>query len=384
MDVFWSLFSIGLAKQILQVIHKGLSLRIARGGLGLAELADQIFLFIRQLGRDLQHDLGIQVAGPLAAHVGHAFALHAEHVAGLRACRNLKRKLLGKSGDRNGIAQSCLAEGDGHFEPQIVALAGKQLVVAHVEHYVQVTCRTAVGAGLALTLQRQHVIRVGSCRDRNVERNGLADLAGTAAGRARIFDDLTGAAAVIAGTDALELAQRRVLYGADLAGAAAVRTGLRAGALLRAGAAAGIAGAVLRQPDLLLAAEHRFVERDVHALLDIRTAPRTVPRLPAAAAESETAAEHVEDVLKPAEAGRVKTAEPASAAVSGVRIHAGEAEAVVFFFFVGVRQNGIGLVDLLELLLRRFVAGVSVRVILHGHLAEGRLDLIFRGALFQS
>ena len=202
--------------------------------------------------------------------------------------------------------------------------------------------------------------------------------------RTRILDDLAGAAAVIAGADALELAQRRVLYGADLAGAAAVRTGLLAGALLRAGAAAGIAGAVLRQPDLLLAAEHRFVERDVHALLDIRTAPRTVPRLPAATEAAKTTAEHVEDVLKPAEAGRIEAAEAASAAVGGIGIDAGEAEAVVFFFFIGVRQDRIGLVDLLELLLRTLVAGVSVRMILHGHLAEGRFDLIFRSALFQS
>ena len=258
-------------------------------------------------------------------------------------------------------------------------------MLAHVQHDVQIARRTAVAAGLALAAQRQDVIRIHAGRDRHVQRDGLADFAGAAAIRAGIFDDLTRAAAVVAGAHALELTQRRALNGADLACAAAVRAGLLAGALLRAGAAAGLAGAVLRQPDLLLAAEHRFVERDVHALLNIRASSRAVPRLPRAAAESAETAEHVEDVLESAEAGRVESAEAAPrAAVSCVRVHAGEAEAVVFCFLIGVGQDGIGLVDLLELLLRALVAGVSVRMVLHGHLAERGLDLILARAFFQS
>ena len=57
------------------------------------------------------------------------------------------------------------------------------------------------------------------------------------------------------------------------------------------------------------------------------------------------------------------------------------AELVVGGALLRVLQDLVGLVDLLEPLLGRLVARVAVRVVLHGELAEGPLELGFLGAL---
>jgi len=53
---------------------------------------------------------------------------------------------------------------------------------------------------------------------------------------------------------------------------------------------------------------------------------------------------------------------------------------VVPGLLVRVGEDLIGLVDLLELLLRRLVPRIQVRVILPGHFFIGLFDLILRGS----
>ena len=57
-----------------------------------------------------------------------------------------------------------------------------------------------------------------------------------------------------------------------------------------------------------------------------------------------------------------------------------EAELVVHLAFLGVREDFVGFLNLLELLFGGFVAGIQVRVILAGQLAVGRANF-FRPAL---
>src|SRR4029078_6956134 len=58
----------------------------------------------------------------------------------------------------------------------------------------------------------------------------------------------------------------------------------------------------------------------------------------------------------------------------------GAAEAVVLLALLGVREHVVGLLDLLEALLRLGVARVPVGVQLAGELAVGALDLVVGGA----
>jgi hypothetical protein len=58
----------------------------------------------------------------------------------------------------------------------------------------------------------------------------------------------------------------------------------------------------------------------------------------------------------------------------------GVAELVVGGALLVVLEDVVGLVDLLELLLRGLVARVAVRVMLHGELAERLLDVVAGGA----
>ena len=94
--------------------------------------------------------------------------------------------------------------------------------------------------------------------------------------------------------------------------------------------------------------------------------------LTAAESTAEKAAEDVAQVAK-VEAAAVSAA-PGSRAV--VRIHPGEAELVVPGFFLGIGQDLIGLVDLLELLLGFFITGVHVRVVFPGQLFICFFDFI--------
>ena len=68
---------------------------------------------------------------------------------------------------------------------------------------------------------------------------------------------------------------------------------------------------------------------------------------------------------------------PASLAAPAPARH--RAEAVVLGALVGIGQDGVGLVDLLEALLGLLVAGVPVGVVLQRELAEGLLELGLAG-----
>src|SRR5262249_42268051 len=176
--------------------------------------------------------------------------------------------------------------------------------------------------------------------------------------------ELPGAAALGAG---LRHGQEAVIA-THLARAAAHVAGLEAAAGLDAGSGARLAGFQTRDLDLRLEPGRGLLEGDLQLVLEILAA-RGARAAPAAAAREEV----LEDVLE----------EGSESGIAEAGTHAGtcRAEAVEMRALVGIGQDGVGLVDLFELLLGLFVAAVAVGVVLHRELAVRLLDLGFaRGA----
>ena len=187
------------------------------------------------------------------------------------------------------------------------------------------------------------------------------------------FDDLALALAARAGADVDHLPEHRLAHAADLATTVALRAGDRIHALLGAAPLAGRAAEEDRELDLLLGAVDRFLERQAQVVAQVgaRLRPAAARRIGRAG----PAEEGIEDVAEPAEALEARATRAAGA------VHPGRAEHVVALTLLRIGEDLVGLVDLLELLLR-LGRGVDVRVPLLGELAEGALQLgVGRAAL---
>ena len=182
-----------------------------------------------------------------------------------------------------------------------------------------------------------------------------------------------------AGLLRLHDAERRALLGHDIPAAAAVRAGFGRRALGRAAAAAVRAGFLAVDRDLFGAAVGGFLKGQNHAGLDIVAFARGVgAAAPAAAKTAEPAEAPAEQIAEDiAQVHAAETARAAKAALLGriVGVDPGKAELVVALAFFGVGEHVVGFVDLLELFLGHFIAGVEVGVVFLGELAVGALDL---------
>jgi hypothetical protein len=158
---------------------------------------------------------------------------------------------------------------------------------------------------------------------------------------------------------------------------------LALGAGLGAAAVAGLAAVPARDADLRLLAGRRLLQRDLHRVAEVVAA---VDLLLAAARAPAAAEDVAEDVAE----GLGEAAEPlrsgAAAPAGHVGVDAGMAELVVGGPLLGVGEHLVGLLGLLEFLLRllgrRVLALVAVRVVLHGQLAVGLLD-VFLGRVLR-
>ena len=261
----------------------------------------------------------------------------------------------------------------------IRAVASKDRVRTDGNRYEQIACRAAVYAGIALTALLDGLTIVDTGRNVDLELAGLADTTLTAALRARLLDDLAGAAAVRAGALRLEHAERRALGLRNNAGAAAVRTGLRRGALCGTCAAAVITGFDALDRDLLLTAECGFLEGQDHRLTDGFAALRCVAARRTSAAKA-AAEERTEQV---AQIAHVKAAAEAArtGAAAVARVHTGKAELVVLGALLLVGQHLVCFVYFLELIRSLRIILVEVRVVLARQLAVCLFQLIITCAL---
>lgn len=201
----------------------------------------------------------------------------------------------------------------------------------------------------------------------------MADLAG-------VLYQLALAAAAGAGLLGLHYAKGGALLADDKAASAAVRAGL--GASTGGAAGAVTLGALLLTGDgnVLLAAVHGLVKAQGDAHPDVLTLAGGVGIcLTGRAAEAaKAAAEDIAKNVAQVHTVAAKTAEAAGAAavlccVGGV--NSGKAVLVVQLALFRVRKHLVCFVDLLELCLGVLIAGVIVRVVLHGKLAVCLFDL---------
>src|SRR5262249_21167850 len=118
-----------------------------------------------------------------------------------------------------------------------------------------------------------------------------------------------------------------------------------------------------------------LLQADLHVVAQIGAA------LAAAAAPAPGAAAHAEQIVEDVGERRGDVAEAAGGAGAAM-LERGMAGAVVGPALVGVLEDLVSLVDLLEAGLARLVAGIAVGMPLHGELAERGLELaVVDGAL---
>jgi hypothetical protein len=114
----------------------------------------------------------------------------------------------------------------------------------------------------------------------------------------------------------------------------------------------------------------RLLERDLEVVAQVGAAEHG--RAPAAAAAEDLAEDVGKDVAEPAHGARAGT---------NLRIDAGMAELVVGRALVGIRQDLVGLLRFLEVLLGLRVLRVAVRMPFHGEPPVGLLQVVLGAIL---
>ena len=132
--------------------------------------------------------------------------------------------------------------------------------------------------------------------------------------------------------------------------------------------------------NILFTAECGLLKGKRQADAYVVTATGAATLCTAAECTSENTAEDVSEIAKVSKAAESTAA--IAAARSGVK--GGVTELVIFRLLLGIRENGIGLVDLLEALFGLGVARMEVGMIFFGKLAVGPLDGIGIGALIEA
>src|SRR5579875_1047136 len=346
-------------------------------GLGLARVAggfeflEQFLLPLREMDGCLDPHLDIHIPACVRAQRRHALALEAELMPVLGAGRDrhpcpaaVDGRHLERAAERRGRHR----HRDMHVD--VGAVAVEQPVRLDGQEDVEIAGSAAAHAGFALAREPDARAVLDARRNRNRQRALTLDAALAAALPARILDDAAGA--VAGGTGALD--GEEALLRAHAALAVAGRAVDRPRARLGAVAPAGVASDERRHAHRRLFAVERLFERDLEIVAQVAAAQ--VGALLAAAHEL---AEHlVEDVGESGAEARAEAEIAAARAPAG--LEGGVAEAIVGGTLLLVLEDVVGLVDFLEALLGLGVARIAVRVILHGELAVGPLELLRRRA----
>ena len=122
--------------------------------------------------------------------------------------------------------------------------------------------------------------------------------------------------------------------------------------------------------DRRLLALERVLERDLEIVAQVAAAGRARLGAPSGAHRAEHLLEYI------GESARKAAAEPEIAGTATAVLKRGVAVPVIGGALLIVLQDVIGLVDFLEFLLGRLVARIAVRVMRHGQLAVGPLQLV--------
>ena len=300
-----------------------------------------------------------------AAHGLDAAAAQAELGAGLRLRRNADRHFAFQRRHRQFGAQRRLRKADRQFAVQVVAVALEDRMLAHVHFHIQIASRRSGRARLALPGQADAVTVVDAFGDLHGQRAGFFEATLAMAFPARLLDRLAAAAAVRAGLLDREDAVLHAHLTVAVAGLALADL-----AVLRTAAIAMVAVDLGRHLDLPADAEHGLLQVQLHDVAQVGSAPRTAtPAATAAENVAEDVAENVADI-----------AETGAAATAHAVLEGGMAVLVVHRALRGIGQYLVGLLGLLELVLRHRIVRAAVRMIFHRQPAEGFLQFGFADA----
>ena len=322
----------------------------------------------------------VQVARIAGAHTLDSLAAQPESLAVLSTLGQIDLGLATQGRNFHGPTQRSGGQANRHGAVQVIAIALEDLVRLDPDLDVQVARRPTVGAGLAVAARTNAHAFVDAGRHLDFQRLVLLDLALATASRAGLGNDLAGAMAMRAGL----LDAEEPLAHVHRASAVAGRTdfGTRSG--LRAVALAGFATLVRRNADLRFLARRSLFERDLHRVAQVAATKHLLAAR--AASLPRTATTTAEDVTEDVAECLGKAAESFSAGAataSHVRVHTRVTVLVVGRALLPVAEHFVGLFGLLEFLfgLLGVFPLVAVRVMLHGHLAIGLLDVFFAGVL---
>src|SRR2546425_1463548 len=352
---------------VLELVEKAL-LDLLRFAADATQLAQRLLLLLGQIGGNHDPHKDQLVTATPGTHMRDATTVDSDRLAILRPGRNLDVLGTVDRWDFHRVAQGGLRHTQGQLVDDVGPVAFQHRVRLDLDDDVQVTRGASAGTDLAFT--READLRTTVDPGRDVDPHFL--FAGTAAaataGPAGLLDDLALAVATRAGRDIDDLSEDRLRGPPHLAGAAALRTGLRRGATFGAGPMAGRAGVGPRDGELALDAEYRFFEGQPQVESKVGAPPGTGPR----ASGGCLAKEHVEDVIDAAESS-------ATDVETGDALGAGVAKIVVALPLGLVAQDLVGLVDLLEAGFRLRIVGIAVGVKLECELAIGTLQLFGAG-----
>src|SRR5579871_1183969 len=364
----------------------------------LGELAQNFFGALVMDLRRLDGDFDDLVAALVLARVEDAFFAQPELTAVGRAWRDLEQGTAVDGRDLDFGPEAGFADADRHADFDVVAVTGEERVLFHARGDVEIACRRAHGAGVALAgnAQARSVLRARG--NINGDGFGARDAAVAMAGGAGVLQ-FTFAAAARAG----QVEFHGPGHLRNLAGAAALRAG-NGGAGRFAGTIARRADFVACDVDFGLGASNGLPEIDIERVLEIGAFFGMLFAFLAAPAEQigedvgEPAASAAGGAagLAPACAGlrgekvrEIKSAEvhvvrglPAALrAGSGETVLGVEAHLVVHLAFLGIAQNVVSFLDVFEALLSGFVVGIEIGVVFARQFPVRLFD-VFVGGVF--
>src|SRR5256886_8523669 len=335
---------------VLELVEKAL-LDLLRFSADAAQLTQRLPLLLGQIGRNHDSDKDQLVAAASGPHMRDATTVDADRLAIMGPGRNVD--VLGPvhRWDFHRVAQGSLCHAQGQLIDEVGTVSLQHRVRLDLDDDVEVTGGAPTRTDLAFTGEANLRPTIDAARDTDPYFLFAGAVAAAAAGPARFLDDLALAVATRAGGDIDDLSEDRLRRPPHLAGAAALRAGLRRRARFRARSLAGRAGFGPRDGELALDAEDRFFERQPQVGPQVGPPPRTGPP----ASGGCLAEEHVEDVVDAAEPG-------ATEVETGHALGAGMAKAVIALPLGLVAQDLVGLVDFLEAGLGLWIVRIAVGV----------------------
>src|SRR6185437_8253528 len=292
------------------------------------------------------------------------FAANGNSLSTLRPRGNFQRVFPLERRHLNFRSEGGLRQGDGDHAVQIIALARVKVVLFHLQDNVQVSSRPAENSGLTFTLVANPGSVFNSGRNFYLHFVLADDPSFTATGLARIENHLSGAAAGSASSRNAEESLLKALLPAPAASIAGNRLPSTCGA----GSMTRVAGLSLAHRNFAARAEDRVLQFDGDVGAQIGSA--LCPRAPPASAAEDIAEskEIAEDFAQVLEGRGIEAAGSAS--------HTGVAKTVILRALSRIGKNPIRLAGFFELFFGSAVAGIEVRMMLHGELPIGALQLL--------